>query len=263
MKKLIILLILLFIPNLVSAGVISLTTTISTDLMIEDDTKIHVKLLNSGDEPAYNVQISLLSEDFESNPIFAGVLSPNEPFEEYFNVTLTKEILPGNYPITVLVDYADANGYPFSSVSPSSIIYKNPIPSIVSGDISEISLSSKKSKKLTLNVRNLDDVSHDVNVKLILPRELKVVDDQKIISIEPKEEKQLNFEVSSVSALVGSSYVALASLEYEDDLHHSSFARGIIKIVEEDPFEFPIWLPILSFCCLLIIFFYYFIRGKK
>jgi len=231
--------------------------------MTEDTTKTHVRLLNSGDEPAYNVQISLLSEDFESNPIFVGVLSPNEPFEGYFNVSLAKEILPGNYPITVLVDYADANGYPFSSVSPSFIIYKNPTPTMVSGDIAEISLSSEKSKKLTLNVRNLDDVSHDVNIELILPRELKVVDTEKIISIEPKEEKQLNFEVSSVSALVGSSYIALASLEYEDDLHHSSYARGIIKIVEEKPFEFPIWLPVLSFGVLLIIFVYYFIRGKK
>lgn len=262
-KKLVILFVLLLIPQLVSAGVISLTTIISTDLMTEDTTKTHVKLLNSGDEPAYNVQISLLSEDFESNSIFVGILSPNEPFEGYFNVSLAKDILSGNYPVTILVDYADANSYPFSSVSPNSIIYKSPTTSMVSGDISEISLSGKKSKKLVLNVRNLDDVSHDVNVELILPRELKVADTEKIVSIGPKEEKQLNFEVSSVSALVGSSYVALASLEYEDGLHHSSFARGIIKIVEEKPFEFPIWLPILSFCMLLIIFVYYFIRGKK
>ena len=262
-KILILLFIFLLIPRIASAGFISLTTVISTDLMTENNTKPHVKLLNSGDEPAYNVQISLLSEDFESKPIYVGVLSPNEPFEEYFNVTLAKDILPGSYPITVLVDYEDANGYPFSSVSPSSIVYKNPSLSRVSGDIPEISLSGKKSKKLTLNIRNLDDVSHDVNVELTLPRELKVVDTKKIINIESKEEKELNFEVSSISALVGSNYVALASLEYEDDSHHSSFARGIIKIVEEKPFEFPIWLPILSFCVLLIISVYYFIRGKK
>jgi len=263
MKKLMILFILLLIPQLVSAVVISLRTDISTELMTEGTTKTHVKLLNSGDEPAYNVQISLMSEDFDSTPIFIGILSPNEPFEGYFNVTLSKDILTGNYPITVLVDYEDANSYPFSSVSPSSIIYKTPTPSTVSGNIEEISLSGKKSEKLTLNVRNLDDVSHDVKVELILPRELKVFDTEKTVSIGPKEEKQLNFEVSSISALVGSSYVALASLEYEDDLHHSSFAKGIIKIVEEKPFEFPIWLPILSFCVLLIVFIYYFIRGKK
>jgi len=263
MKKMIILFIFLLIPQITLASVISLRTDVSTELMTEDTTKTHVNLLNSGDEPAYNVQISLLSGDFESNPIFVGILSPNKPFEGYFNVTLTKEILPGNYPITVLVDYEDANSYPFSSVSPSSIIYKTPTPSMVSGNIAEISLSGKKSKKLILNVMNLDDVSHDVKVELILPRELKVSDTEKTVSIGPKEEKQLNFEVSSVSALVGSSYVALASLEYEDDLHHSSFAKGIIKIVEEKPFEFPIWLPILSFCVLLIVFLYYFIRGKK
>jgi len=264
MKKLIILLIFLFIPHLVSAGIISLTTTVSTDIMTEDSTKIHVKLLNSGDEPAYNVQMSLLlSSSFNSEPIFIETLNPNEPFEADFDVTLTEEIIPGNYPIVILTDYADANGYPFSSVSPSFIVYQTRKLSKVSGGIPTLSLSGKKSKNLILNIRNLDDIPHDVEVKLFLPRELKVVDEERTLSIGAKDEEQLNFEVSSLSALTGSSYIVLASMEYEyEDSHYSSFGRGVIKIEEEKPFEFSIWIPILSFCVLLIIFLYYFIRRK-
>ena len=230
MKGLMILLILLLIPYPVLAGVISLTTTISTDIMTEDATKIHVKLLNSGDEPAHNVQLSLLTESFNANPILVGELNPNEPFEGDFKVTLTEKILPGSYPIVVLTDYADANGYPFSSVSPSSIVYKTQTVSKVSGLIQEVSLAGKESKKVTLSIRNLDDVEHDVDVKLMLPRGIKVVDGENKISVGSKQEKSLDFEVSSLSAISGSTYAVVASIEYEDELHYSSFVNGIIRI---------------------------------
>lgn len=264
MKKLLIPLILLLIPHLVLASVISLTTTISTDLMTENTTKIQVKLLNSGDEPANNVQISLIS-DFQSNPIFVGTLIPNIPFEKEFNISLKEDILPGNYPLVVLVDYSDANGYPFSSVSPSSIVYKTPSVSKLSSVISELSLGDKETKKLTLNIRNLDDVSHELDVKLILPRELKVVDGERTILIQSKEQKELNFDVSSFSALPGSSYVVLASIEYEDEgLHYSSFGRGMVRITESsDLIELPSWLPITFIAVLVVIFIYYQLKGRK
>lgn len=230
MRKLIIILILLLIPHPALASVISLTTTISSDIITEDVTKIHVKLLNSGDEPAHNVQMSLLDTGFSTESILVGMLNPNELFEGDFNVTLTEKILPGNYPVVVLTDYADANGYPFSSVSPSSIVYKAPTVSKVSGLIHEVSLTGKESKKLTLSIRNLDDVEHDVDVKLILPREIRVDEEEKGISIRPKQEKSLDFEVYSLSAISGSTYAVVASIEYEDELHYSSFANGIIRI---------------------------------
>ena len=273
MRKLMILLILLLIPHLVSAGVISLTTTISTDIMTEDVTKIHVKLLNSGDEPAHSVQVSLLATGFNANPILVGKLNPNEPFEEDFEVTLTEEILPGSYPIVVLTDYTDANGYPFSSVSPSSIVYKTSTVSKVSGLMYEVNLTNKESKKLTLSIRNLDYIEHGVNIKLILPREIKVVDDEKKISIGPKQEKSLDYEVSSLSAISGSAYAVVASIEYEDELHYSSFANGIIKIdggavsKTQEPEETSTLGYIVLFISIIFVLVYvyqkYIKRGKK
>ena len=261
----IIFIIFLFIPQIALAGVISLTTTVSSDEMIKDSTKINVKLLNSGTEPAYSVQITpLLSSSFSADSVIYEILSTNEPKESSLKITLNEEVTPGNYPAAILVDYADANGYPFSSVSPNFIVYKTRTVSRVSGIMSEVSLTDKSSKKMTLTVRNLDDSPHDVKIKLFLPRELKVENSEKSISLNAKEEKELSFEVSSLSALAGSSYISLASLEYEDEvLHYSSFARGIIKIEAGNPFEFPIWVPVITFVVLLIIFLYYFKRGKK
>jgi hypothetical protein len=262
MRKLMLILILLLSPQLVSAGVISLTATISTDVMTENTTKVLVKLLNSGDEAAHNVQISLLTDDFESNPIFVGILNLNVPFERNFTVSLKEDILPGNYPIVVLVDYADANGYPFSSVSPSYITYKTPTVSKLSSVVSELVLAGKETKKLTLTVRNLDDFSHNLNVKLILPRELKV-DEERTISTQPKEEKELNFDVSSFSALPGSSYVVLANIEYDyNGLHYSSIGRGTVMIGEESTSILPNWLPITGIIFLGGVFILYQFKGK-
>jgi hypothetical protein len=252
----------------VSAGVISLTTTITTGTMTEKATKTNVKLLNSGDETAYNVQVSLVTDYFNTSQVYVGNLDPNTPFEGNLNITRKKEILPGIYPLVVLTDYSDANGYPFSSISPSNMIYKTNTVSKVSGVFSELSLSGKESKKLSLTTRNLDSMPHELKVKLILPRELKAVNDNGVLSVGSKEEKKLDFDVSSFSALAGSSYVVLASLEYDDNnLHYSSFAQTIVKITEEKSslsLNLPSWFPILIVIALIAVFLYYqFRKGKK
>jgi hypothetical protein len=236
--------------------------------MTDKTTKTHVKLLNSGDEAAYKVQISLLTDSFKTDQLYVGNLDPNIPFEGDLNITETKEIFPGSYPLVVLTDYTDANGYPFSSISPNYITYKSHTVSKLSGTFSELSLSGKDSKKLVLTVRNIDSITHDLKIKLILPRELKTLNDNSVLSLASKEEKTLNFDVSSFSALAGSSYVVLASLEYDDNnLHYSSFAQTIVKITEEKSsfsFNLPSWIPILVVIILVVVFlFFQFRKGKK
>jgi hypothetical protein len=232
--------------------------------MTDKTAKTHVKLLNSGDESAYKVQISLLTDSFKTDQLYVGNLDPNIPFEGDLNVTRTKELLSGDYPLVILTDYADANSYPFSSVSQNYITYKTHTVSRVSGVISELTLNGKESKKLVLTVRNLDDVQHDVKIKLFVPRELKIDNDKLNLTLKTKEEKTFNFDVSSFSALSGSSYVVLASLEYEhENMHYSSFAQSVINIKEPKPLSIPFWIPVVTFIVLLIIFFYYLKRGKK
>ncbi len=127
----------------------------------------------------------------------------------------------------------------------------------------ELSLTGKETKTLKLTLRNLDDFSHDVNVKLVLPRELKVSDGEKTISLQPKEENELGFEVSSFSALSGSSYVILAPIEYDyENLHYSSITRGMINIGEDGSTYLPIWLPITGIIILGAIFIFYQFKGK-
>jgi hypothetical protein len=236
--------------------------------MIKTETKTHIRLLNSGDETAYNVQISLINDNFNVDQVHVGNLDPNMPFEGDINIKKMKEILPGDYPLVVLTDYADANGYPFSSVSPNYITYKTNTFSKLSGIFSELSLSGKESKKITLTLSNLDSIPHEVKIKLFIPRELKVLDDSRVLSVKSKEEKKLDFDVSSFSALAGSSYVVLASIEYDDNnLHYSSFAQTIVKIIEEKSsisLDLPSWSPIAIIVILIVNFIYFqFRKGKE
>jgi len=239
------------------ASKISLTTTVSAEIMLKENSTVSIELLNSGDEPAFNLKLSFTSECFNSEPIYIQKLDPGKSFKGMINVSLKKEIGEGNHPLVLFTDYTDMNGYPFSSVSPLMIVYKTPTISRVSGILSDVNLN-KDTKKLKLILRNLDEVEHEVKVRLFLPRELDCDKTEMNISLEPKSERTLEFRVSNLGALEGSSYVVLASIEYEEaNKHYSSFANGMVKITEKKHANFPEWLPFLSIALLFMIFIYY------
>jgi len=245
------------IVDICQAKYISLTTSVTNGIIEDKMANISLNLLNGGDEAAYDVQVSLVLPDgFSSDSIFTQVLHPNEPLEGIFNITATENMIPGKYPAVVMTDYADANGYRFSTISPTSVIYRTPTVSMVSGSIPELILSGKQKKRLTVDIKNLDDIPHDVKVKLFLPRELRSDEYEKTISMKAKGEKRVDFLVSSLSALPGSNYIILVSMSYEDNnLFYSSIARGSIKIVESQ-LNIPSAIPITILFILLIVFIY-------
>lgn len=266
-KKSIILLVLLFFVSFNSAKYISISTSVSVENMITgNESGINIQTKNSGDESAYDVQLSLiLPPNLKTENMFVGELKPNKPYDGNFTISAINSIIPGKYTIGILTDYKDANGYQFSSVSPNSLIVKRPTTSMISARISEMELGDKETKKINLQIRNLDEKSHNLKMRLYLPRELKTTIAEKIITINPREERQIEFDISSFGALVGSSYVIFTSLDYEGDgLHYSSVASGIIKIVESKKgFDFSGWIPIAIVIVLIAVFVFYQFRFRK
>lgn len=258
----------LTITTLVSAKYITLTHTVTVEQIVKGDkTTVNITLINSGDEPAYDVQLSLLlPPGIISNQIFLGRVDPNIQQNGTFDVKISQGITPGKYPIVILTEYTDANGYPLSSVSPNSLILKEATSSQIFGRISELTLGDKETKNLVLDLRNLDERDHNILVNLFIPRELKTDSGEKSLMLKAREEKKIDFDISPFGALPGSSYVVFATLEYEDSgLHYSSTASGIVKVVEEKksqseseriPFDILFWILIISFIILLIIFLY-------
>jgi len=250
-------------PSLVLAGTISLTTSVTTDVLSKNQGQIQVSLSNSGDESAYNVQVSLITDNFSSQPVHVGTLDVNKPYETEMSVVATNNLKEGNYPVVLLTEYTDANGYPFSSISPVTLTYKNPYSSRINGIFENIELSEKRSKNLVLKLKNMDQVDHNVDVKLILPNELSSDITEKNINVGSKKEEEIIFKISNFAGLEGSSYVILASIEYEDDYHYSSLASGMVRIVEgSNVLSLPKWLPIVGLTLSIIILVFYLLKNK-
>jgi len=264
MKKMILILVILMIPEITLAGTISLTTSVTTDIFTSEKGEIQITLANYGDEPAYNTQLSIVSDYFSSKPVNVGLLGVSNPLNINISLEAKTQLKEGNYPLVLMVEYTDANGYPFSSVSPITITYKNPYPSRITATFEKIEVDGGKPKNLIMKLKNMDQVDHNIDVKLVLPNELSSDSTVKKILIKAKEEKNVEFKISNFAGLSGSNYVILGIIEYEDDYHHSSVASGMVKIVQPKSVFKPSKNIIISVVVVLIILLIlYQFLGKK
>ncbi|MBL7169606.1 MAG: hypothetical protein ISS48_01135 [Candidatus Aenigmarchaeota archaeon] len=270
MKWSIFLLVVIMVPSLVLAGTISLTTSITTDILTADQGQIQVILTNSGDEAAYNVQLSLITDYFSSQPVHVGTLEVNKPFKTNISFNTIDELKEGNYPIVLLTEYKDANGYEFSSVSPVTLTHKNSYYSKINISFENLEISGNKAKNLFVKLKNMDQTSHNINVRLALPNELSSDIVNSTVNLDPKMEKTIVFKISNFRGLEGSSYIVFVTTEYEDDYHYSSLARGMVRIVEGKGLNLEgksssilKLLPITILIIAILVFILYQFKGKK
>jgi hypothetical protein len=251
--------------SLVTATYITMTVTISSDdVFHQNSTIISASVIQSGDEAAYDVEVKPIeSEEFNvTGSLSTKILEPGETLQGNFTIHATENILEGKYPFVIRVIYQDVNGYPFSIVASHLLTYVNGYSSSVFGTISELEITQEGSGEATLKIRNLDERSHNVKIHLYLPRELKSTITEKNISLGAREEEEIKVEIESFGAVTGSSYVILASIEYQNaSYHYSSFANGMVKIVEKKENLYIFWIVIVIFVILLMVFIYYKLRG--
>ncbi|MFH1835090.1 MAG: hypothetical protein ABH851_02750 [Methanobacteriota archaeon] len=221
-KTITILVILCLASTLASAGVIRIMLK-PIDVKVEESgtVKVDSQLVNMGDEAAENVRVILILDDeFTSETFVVGTLPINSPVNISFDVTIPEGLLPGIYPAVVVTDYTDLNNYPFSSVTPGVIRYKNSSYPLITATMKDVSVEDGSKVTLPLNVRNIDEKSHNLKVKLYLPREIKSETNEIEVTINGKDEQTIGFEVSPFGALPQSSYLTFVSIEYEDDGEH-------------------------------------------
>jgi len=197
-----------------------------------DESQVNISIVNTGDEAAYNVVLTLLHpEGFSSTPIATGVLEPSKPFEGKFTLTLSDDVRSGTYPLILLTNYADANSYPFSTVSARFISVGAHAPIKVVGSLSPTELEGSEQKPLTLKIRNMDDVQHEIETRLYLPQELKSDETVKTLTVPAKGEVETVFQVSSFGALGGSTYAVFATLSHtKNNIVHSAIAGNAVRI---------------------------------
>jgi hypothetical protein len=171
--------------------------------------------------------------------------------------------------MALLTEYKDANGYQFSSVTPNYLVLKEARSSQVDATVSQVEVGHKgEVKKITVTLRNMDQLDHEVKIRVYSPKELKIEPLEKTLSVKARDSPKTEFDISSFGALSGSSYVIFASVEYDEgNIHYTSTASGLIKVVEQkETFSFRNeWIAIIVVALLLaaVVAFQFFGRPRQ
>ena len=199
-----------------SAGHITIKTE-TTVAVNGGNLKVKVVVTNEGDESAFNVQININeNQRIQSSPI-KQVLAVIENFEYEANYSLT-QTKHGRYPLIINVDYTDANQYPFTAITCTYYSFGSDTVSKVFGTAGDIRLT--RYTTLPLKLKNMDELSKEMQICLIVPKESSVQEKVKKVTIQPRSEINTIFNVSNFSALPGSIYQVFFVLEYEDESKH-------------------------------------------
>ncbi|MFH0862082.1 MAG: NEW3 domain-containing protein [Candidatus Altiarchaeota archaeon] len=234
------------VPQVSAARIQMGVSLVPEDNISSESFTMDLTILNSGDEAAREVTVSLLLPGgFSADDIYAGTMEPGRPFHGTFEVRVPGSVNPGLYPVVLKTHYTDANAYPFSTVSPSFIKYRSSAPVMTRGRIGNLTLAGQGEKNLLVEFDNLDEKPHSVLITVRIPDEIKAREYSKHVSIGAKETGEASFPLKSFGALPGSIYYVFAQAEYDDGgLHYSSIAQGRVDIVSEEErgLEAPPWL---------------------
>ena len=256
MKKLLLfLLIILLVMPIVAASYITIQSSINST-----ENEAIIKVTNLGAEAAYNVQLSLEATGRKTGRSIKKQLGGQESFE--WNMPLgLKYKNPGKYPIILTANYQDANSYPFSAISVSTVDYKQATISDIAAKINSLGLSDEG--LLELKIKNTAETAKEIGIRLIVPRELTANRDRLSAKVQAKSEMPLEFEIEKFSALTGSSYAVFAVVEYDEgSRHYTSMASGAVKITEKKNI-FTNQSLLIGFLVILLIIFVYFQLKKK
>ncbi len=246
-----------------SASFISLTTSVSTEqVILSDSFQVYLEVINNGDETAYDVWASLqCPEGFEVDDLFFGDLESKVPYSAQFNVSGGREVNPGSYTLPLMIEYRDANGYLFSSLSVFPVNLGEKTISLVGVSGEGVSLQEGRNQlgEVEFTLRNSAQKDMDVEVRLFLPKELSGQQLERKTLLTPGGSRTVSFDVGSGTALAKSTYFAFARVSYtEDGLYHSNVSSISVEITPAGgvgkQLQLPPWASIMGLFFLIGLF---------
>ena len=239
------------------AGILKIQTQTTVKPVAGDLLTVSIRVINKGTAPAQNVQVHLIVLDVQQDGPVRPWIGQGESDTVVFQKNIAG-IMKGRYPLTVQVDFHDANLYPFSALSGRTFYYKEDVNPDLVCVLPDITLES--TGELDAILKNLASGPLKIQSSLVLPKEFSTQRPQIDLEIEPRAEKTVPFQVVNFSALPGASYPAFCYFEYDlKDTHYTAVARAIIKVAKkENLFRRARWLwvaliGILSVCLIVIL----------
>lgn len=247
----------------VAAGILTINT--STTVKVVDNLLIVTVVVNNkGTVPAHNVQAHLLVLGDRLSGGMRKILGVNQSDTVRFEKSV-RGIKKGRYPLSIYVDFHDANQYLFSTTSVTTFSYKEGLDADIKGTIDDLVL--KKAGNLEITFKNSGAKTRKGFINLILPKELSATRPAMKFQINPGTEKSSVFKITNRSAL-NASYPVYCYFEYEtDDIHNTAVATGIVRIsgnTGKNWFYSTRWLWLLGLgVMVLTVAVYYMLYARK
>jgi hypothetical protein len=216
-----------------ASALFTMTMTISPpDFHSKNESNMSVELVNSGNEPAFRATATLkYPEGMSADAVSYERLNPNNLEKRVTSVKAQEGMLPGTYPLILSLQFHDSNNYPIYMIFDSSVEVDGPSVSMIHGSLTTTEFPMDSGGTLRLQLRNADTKPHTVRARLLVPDSLSAENPEKTVQMPAHSEAIVDYQVTNFMALQDSNLMVLAIMEYDDDMHHSSFAQGRIKII--------------------------------
>jgi len=248
------------------AGILKIETQTTVEVAA-DLLKVRVTFKNKGTAPAFNLQVHLNTLGRQEDSPVIPQLDPGQSDRARFETNVTG-VRKGRYPMTVHVDFHDANQYPFSALSGMTFHVGADVNPGLIAQTEDITLG--KNGVLRFNIKNLGFESKKILATLVLPKEFSTPHARDSVDIEQRAEKTLDFEIGNFSALPGANYPIFCYFEYDsEDTHHTAVARCLVTIAKDESlFRKFKWLwvsfaAILAAILIIVIIKEYIKRSRK
>lgn len=247
-----------------SAGTISIQISHRAELS-GGELRAKVTLSNEGDEAARSVTPLLRFRGAETRGATQAELPPKQPVEA--ELALPADSLgDGHWPYEIVVEYADANLYPFQALSIGTLAVGNPpLPKVAIPALTSPALATQA--ELPVHVKNLSETEQRVTVKVIGPEAIEAKQGIEQQVLGPWAELEIPVELTNRAALPGSRYPLFVTVEYEDGPVHQTLVSATSVAIEAGaagpgPGGRSLWIA-AAILALLAIGFVAFRRGKR
>ena len=213
------------------AGNISLGMTPEPEVR-EGALVVSLGIRNGGDEAARSVSPALQFLGKTTRADVRPLLRPNETWR----VDLTAQaadLVTGRWPYRIMVDYADANDYPFHALHVGTVVVGAPPPAKVAV-VKIVAPPLSTSGPLESVVKNLSPDTRMIGVAVHLPEGLELEEPVSAVEFAPWEERRVSTSLVNRTGLPGSRYAVFVSAEYDDGpLHQTVVVPTTVEIVAE------------------------------
>jgi hypothetical protein len=214
------------------AGTIAINVTHRAE-RVEGELRAAVSLSNEGDEAAHAVTPVFRFQGAETRGATQAVLAPKQPVEVSLAVPVGS-LTDGYWPYEIVVEYADANLYPFQAISLGMLtVGSPPLPKVAVPALASPGLADHA--ELSVHVKNLSETERRFILKVLAPDAIEERHAREETLLGPWEELEIPVELTNRAALPGSRYPLFVTVEYEDGpVHQTVVAQTTVEIRDAD-----------------------------